>query len=194
MIASSLRVLLFGALVTACAHSPSPAEEGLAASGETPASVEVPPNEPGETGAPPPAVMSTETGAAVHPQERCASLTGEQKIKRAAVDAVVAAGLGHWLQGVQIDRVLEGRKFKGWKIGALHLANPCYAAVDLRPGDIVTAVNGNGPKQLERPETAQTIFASLKQAPAIEVNYLRNGQARTLRFEIVDSASLEKAP
>jgi type II secretory pathway component PulC len=113
---------------------------------------------------------------------------GEQKITRAAVHEVVAAGLGQWLQGVQIERVLEGRKFKGWKIGVLHLANPCYAAVDLRPGDVVTAVNGKGPKQLERPETAQEIFASLMQAPAIEVSFLRNGQPRVLRFEIASTA------
>lgn len=187
MLASSLRCLFFAALTTgmACAHSPSPAEEGLAATAETPPPVETPETEEGAPNTAGTTQVQAETGPPKLPQERCASLVGEQKIKRAAVEEVVAAGLGQWLQGVQIERVLEGRRFKGWKIAALHLANPCYAAVDLRPGDVVTAINGKGPKPLERPESAQEIFASLKQAPAIEVNYLREGQPRVLRFEIV---------
>ncbi|MDX2022172.1 MAG: hypothetical protein SF187_18195 [Deltaproteobacteria bacterium] len=182
---SFLRLFVLCAVtsIAACAHSPSPAEEGLAASNEAPTAVA---QDEAVAGTPMPAVAA-ESGPAKQPQERCLSLVGEQKIKRSAVDEVVAAGLGHWLQGVQLDRVLEGRKFKGWKIGVLHLENPCYAAVDLRPGDIVTAINGKGPKQLERPETAQEIFASLKKSPAIEVNYIRAGEPRVLRFDIVNT-------
>jgi hypothetical protein len=174
-----------GFATSGCAHSPSPAEQGLAATSNAPPPIEDPSV---EKAAPAPASpIVTDTGPAKRPEQRCESLVGEQSIKRSAVLQVVAAGLGSWLQGVQIDRVLDGRKFAGWKIGVLHLENPCYAAVDLRPGDIVVAINGQGPKNLERPESAQAVFDSLKKATAIEVAYLRDGKARQLRFEIVET-------
>lgn len=166
-----------------CAHGPSPAEEGLAETTPRSTLSEAPLAEEA-----PPEVAPAEEGPARRPEDRCAALIEGNKVRRAAVVEVVNQGLGRWLQGVQVERVLEKRKFVGWKIEALHLANPCYAAVDLRPGDVVTAVNAQGPRQLERPDSAQQVFEGLKTAPAIEVAYVREGQPRTLRFEIVAEA------
>lgn len=171
----------------ACAHTPSPAEEGLAVTSDTPPALDPSAVETDATKPGVPAPVATDSGPPKTPLQRCESLVGEQRIKRVAVNEVVDAGLGRWLAGVQIDRVLEGRKFKGWRIGVLHLENPCYAAVDLRPGDVVTSINGQGPKHLERPETAQQVFLSLKKAPAIEVGYLREGKPQVLRFEIAET-------
>ena len=171
--------------LTSCAHAPSAAEEGLAGTSDTHAGVHTPDLAGDSTADAVPATpIPVDSGPAKHPEERCNSLVGAQRIRRVAVNEVVAAGLGQWLSGVQIERVLEGRKFKGWRIVVLHLANPCYAAVDLRPGDVVTAVNGKGPKALERPESSQEIFESLKKASAIEVNYMRDGKAKVIRFDI----------
>ncbi len=174
-------LFVFSASLLACAHSPSPAEEGLAA---TEAQSDL--NQGDETGAAP-QMAEPEQGPARRPQDRCTSMTSENAVKRAAVAEVVDAGLGFWLQGVQVERVLEKRKFQGWRVQALHLTNPCYANVDLRPGDVVTAINGQGPKQLEKPDTAQVVFNSLKAAPAIEVSYVRDGQPRSLRIAIVEA-------
>jgi|GEM_PF-3400815 len=170
-----------------CAHRESPAEQGLAATSDTPIPGESSSGQHADTA--PTAPIVSDIGPAKRPEERCESLVGEQKIKRSAVLQVVGAGLGAWLQGVQIDRVLEGRKFAGWRIGVLHLENPCYAAVDLRPGDIVVSINGQGPKNLERPESAQAVFDSLKKAPAIEVAYVRDNKPRVLRFDIAETAA-----
>lgn len=178
---SSATLIALGAALGACAHTPTPAEEGLAA----PMS-EAPLTEPAGT-ADRAVEAPAEAAPPRSPTERCRSMVGTDAIKREAVSAVVAAGLGQWLQGVKVERVLEGRAFKGWKIQLLHLENPCYAAVDLRPGDVVTAINGQGPKPLERPESAMAVFNSLASAPAIEVTYLREGAPRKLRFEIVQS-------
>jgi hypothetical protein len=184
-----LRALSFGSLTLAgCAHSPSPAEQGLAAAPEPSPAAEVAPSET-EKAAPTTGIV-VDSGPAKRPEQRCESLLGgEQRIKRSAVVEVISAGLGKWLQGVHIERVLEGRKFAGWRILSLHLENPCYAAVDLRPGDIVTAVNGQGPKNLERPDSAQLLFDGLKKATAIEVAFSRENKPRVIRFEIAETPS-----
>lgn len=176
---------IFVTTTAGCAHTPSPAEHGLSATTDSSPSIDEP--SLAESAPAPVVPVINDNGPAKRPEQRCESLIGELRIKRSAVLEVVTAGLGSWLQGVQIDRVLVARKFAGWRIVVLHLENPCYAAVDLRPGDIVVAINGQGPKNLERPESAQAVFDSLKKAPAIEVSYLRDSKPRKLRFEIAET-------
>ena len=57
-----------------------------------------------------------------------------------------------------------------------------WGNTDLRPGDVVTHLNGTF---VEDPNQVYEAFEALREAPAIEVRFLREGQARVLRFPIV---------
>lgn len=101
---------------------------------------------------------------------------------RDEVSAVVDAGLGYFLQHVEVDAQLEHGTFRGFRI--LSLAPPDYwHGVDLKPGDVVTLVNG---MPIERPVEAHQAFSALKTADQLVVSYLRAGQPRQLTYHIKD--------
>jgi type II secretory pathway component PulC len=98
--------------------------------------------------------------------------------------AAIAQGLGAFLQHVDLDDapVRVAGRFRGFRIAALR--DPKFwSGVDLKPGDVVTRVNGF---PIERPEQAQTAFESLEVAPELRVSYERNGEPRELVYPIVD--------
>jgi hypothetical protein len=113
-------------------------------------------------------------------------------LARADVERVVDAGLGRFLAHVTLEPRLSAGKFTGWSIVALEPPE-LWRGVDLRPGDVVTKVNG---LPIERETEAFDAFQAVRQAPALEVSYLRASQPRRLRFDIVGAASpaLPKAP
>ncbi len=113
-------------------------------------------------------------------------------LKRADVERVVDAGLGQFLAQVAVEPSLSGGKFRGWSIVGLAPAE-AWRGVDLQPGDVVTRVNGMA---IEREMEAYDAFQAVRQAPTLEVTYLRQNQPRTLRFTIVGAPSpaLPKAP
>ena len=125
------------------------------------------------------------TAAAVKPPRVAPSVAplDEHHLARSAVRDVVAQGLGSFLQHVEIapQPVLAGGKFHGFRIAALHDA--FWAGVDLKPGDVVTSVNGF---PIEHPEQAQTAFDSLEVSSELRVAYERDGQPRELVYSIVD--------
>ncbi len=105
-------------------------------------------------------------------------------LARSAVHAAVADGLPLILQRVELDDhpVMAGGKFHGFRIVALR--DPAFwAGVDLKPGDVVTSVNGF---PIEHPEEAQTALESLDVASELKVAYERDGQTRELVYAIVD--------
>jgi S1-C subfamily serine protease len=121
---------------------------------------------------------------------RAAVATGT--LQRADVERVVDAGLGRFLGSVVIEPSLSAGKFTGWSIVGLEPAN-LWGGVDLQPGDVVTKVNG---MPIEREVEAFDAFQAVRQAPVLEISYLRQNQPRTLRFTIVGTPSpaLPKAP
>lgn len=113
----------------------------------------------------------------------CTSMSPDGALQRRALVEVVDQGLGVWLQGVRVKARVQQGKFGGWVIQSLHLANPCYARIDLRPGDVVTSING---RPIARDVQAYELWGTLKAAPAIEVEYERQGKPLRLRLDIVD--------
>ncbi len=105
-------------------------------------------------------------------------------LRRVAVRSAVAQGLGILLQRVELDDrpVRVGGKFYGFRIVALR-DSAFWSGVDLKPGDVVTSVNGF---PIERPEQAQTAFDSLEVASELRVAYDRDGQTRELVFAITE--------
>ena len=108
-------------------------------------------------------------------------------LPRSAVREVVAQGLGAFLQHVRLDDqpVRAGGKFRGFRIAALR-GERFWAGVDLKPGDVVTAVNGF---PIEHPEQALTAFESLDVASELRVADERDGQAREISYGIADDGS-----
>lgn len=140
---------------------------------------------------PPPDPASVPGGAskAVTPQPAAAVVGGQ--LLRADVERVVDAGLGRFLGHVVLEPSLSAGRFKGWSIVEL-VPRSLWGGVDLQPGDVVTKVNGMA---IEREAEAFDAFQAVRQAPALEITYLRQNQPRTLRFTIVGapSPSLPKA-
>jgi type II secretory pathway component PulC len=112
-----------------------------------------------------------------------ASALPANAIARSSVQAVLSAGPGAFLQSVSIDEhpVFLGGKFHGFRIAALQ--GESWRGIDLRPGDVVTRVNGFS---IEHPEDAAEAFYSLRVASELRVEYERDGEPHELRFGIVD--------
>ncbi|HXX68637.1 MAG TPA: serine protease [Polyangiaceae bacterium] len=108
----------------------------------------------------------------------------DSTLSRAAVRAVLVQGLGAFLQRVELDDhpVVVGGKFHGFRIMALH-DRAFWRSVDLRPGDVVTSVNGF---PIERPDQAATVFDSLDLASELRVAYEREGQPREIVYSIAE--------
>lgn len=103
-------------------------------------------------------------------------------LRRADVVNVVNAGFGSFLERVQVEPALDAGRFRGWTI--VDLAPPeFWQAVDLKPGDVVTSVNG---LPIERDMEAWAAFESLKTAKELAVSYSRAGADRRLAYRIVD--------
>jgi type II secretory pathway component PulC len=111
----------------------------------------------------------------------CTLFNKNGAISRAELSRQIEAGLGRWLQRVEGDRAIAKGRFQGWVIKSLHPQDPCYAKLSLRPGDIVTKVNGRG---LEKPEQAFEVMEDLKTSTNLVVDYLRDGKPQTMRLEI----------
>jgi type II secretory pathway component PulC len=74
---------------------------------------------------------------------------------------------------------MKDGRFYGFRLKAL---NPDWA-VDLRPGDVIVRVNG---QVIEHPEEADAALRSLEKAPALKIDYEREGKMRSLEIPIVD--------
>jgi len=121
--------------------------------------------------------------APVAPALACEARIGTDRLRRSAVKRTVDAGLGRWLQTVSVDPLLARGRFKGWIIRSLNPRDACYSGLDLRAGDVVTRVNGRG---IEHPEEALEVWTSLPASAELVIDFVRDGQPRTVRFGIVD--------
>lgn len=123
--------------------------------------------------APPPGVNLSEADVAPAPPGT---------LWRSDVDAALEAGLGRFLQRVELaPEVYEG-KFVGFRV--VELRPPSWwQGVDLFPGDVVTRVNG---MPIEQPTDAHAAFESLRKSDKLIVSYLRSGEERELEYRIIE--------
>ena len=105
-------------------------------------------------------------------------------IERHELTEVLDAGLGRYLQNVEMEPAFDRGTFIGFRIVQLFPGDLDYASLDLRPGDIVTRVNG---RPIARPEQAASVWDDLRSASELVVDYQRGGQEHALRFAIVDA-------
>lgn len=102
-------------------------------------------------------------------------------VSRGAVRETIRQGLGVFLQNVTVEDwpAMKDGKFHGFKLKAVR----ADWAVDLKPGDVVTRING---MPIERPEQADAALRSLETAKTLRVDLERDGAPRVLELPIVD--------
>ncbi len=128
------------------------------------------------------------TGPVARPADQGPTDGGAGKLRRSQLRSIVGQGLGAFLQNVSLDDrpVFLGGKFHGFRITQLRGE---LASSSLRPGDVVTRVNG---MPIERPEHALEAFRSLEVASELRIAYERDGEARELTYAIVEDAAAPK--
>jgi type II secretory pathway component PulC len=104
---------------------------------------------------------------------------------REDVNAVIDGGFPQFLQRVEVEPRLVQGQFRGWNIVNLS-PREFWSGVDLKPGDIVTRVNG---LPIERETEAFDVFESLKESDSLRVAFQRDGQDRLLEYRIVQRAN-----
>jgi type II secretory pathway component PulC len=132
---------------------------------------------------PPAQAPAAEQTAAAEAAPEVTPTRPEGTIARADLDAVLAGGLGRFLQGVETEPFREGGRFVGFRVLSFYPDDPALSSVDLSSGDVVVRVNG---QSIERPEHAIRVWDSLRVASELVVDVLRDGEPRELRFAIVD--------
>lgn len=95
---------------------------------------------------------------------------------------MVDAGLGRFLQKVDVEPSFAGGRFQGFRIVELR-PGAFWQSVDLRPGDVVLRINE---LPIERDKQAYDAFQTLRTAKELRVDYLRDGQPRSLLYPISD--------
>ena len=103
-------------------------------------------------------------------------------IERGDLNTVLHQGPAWLLSRVPLEEVLKKGKFIGWRVRELPLE---WQGVDLRPGDVVTAVNT---MPLETPTEFWGAWTTLTVASELKVAYLREGVARELSLPIQGTA------
>lgn len=105
-------------------------------------------------------------------------------IARKELIRVLDAGLGRYLQNVEMTPEFKKGSFVGFRIVSLFPGDLTYASLDLRPGDTVTLING---KPISRPEQASAVWKELRTASDLVIDYRRGMTDHTMRFAIVDA-------
>lgn len=105
------------------------------------------------------------------------------EIPRGTLAGVLELGLARFLRGVVTEPHLDDGSFVGYRILQMYPDDPRFQSLELQPGDTVTRVNGHS---IERPEQAYEVWMSLRVSSELLVDYLHEGEARQIRFAIVD--------
>jgi type II secretory pathway component PulC len=102
--------------------------------------------------------------------------------RREIIDTL-SRGLGAFLARVQVEPAISQGRFHGWRILALQGTSDEWGGVDLKPGDVVTDING---RSIERPEQALASWQSLAVARELRVGRERKGERGELVYPIDD--------
>lgn len=118
---------------------------------------------------------------APRPEAPVAKGTRTGTIDRARLLAVLDAGPGAFLRQVEVTAHLDGQRFIGWElVQLLDHAGP-LSVVDVAPGDVLLAVNGN---PLSRPDQLQTVWDGLRNANEVTAELWRGNAKLELKFAV----------
>lgn len=112
-------------------------------------------------------------------------------IERAKLIAVLDGGPGTFLRQLEISPRMDGERFVGWQlVQLLDKTGPLYD-VDVAPGDVLLAING---QPLSRPDQLQTIWDSLRTANEVRAQLWRGNAKLELAFAIEPKVEAAPAP
>ncbi|HVC37728.1 MAG TPA: type II secretion system protein GspC [Gammaproteobacteria bacterium] len=89
----------------------------------------------------------------------------------------------HLLDVMRAMPVMENGKLSGYRVFPVGNSD-AFAKLGLKPGDVVTAVNG---MPLDNPAESMSILNKLKTSEQISITYTRNGQQQTQVLQMQDS-------
>jgi type II secretory pathway component PulC len=102
-------------------------------------------------------------------------------IERAKLITVLDGGPGTFLRQMEVTPRMEGERFVGWQlVQLLDKTGPLYD-VDVAPGDVLLAING---QSISRPDQLQTIWDSLRTANEVRAQLWRGNAKLELAFAI----------
>lgn len=106
------------------------------------------------------------------------------QVSRDQLLVVLDQGPAAFLAGVELQPYFREQRFAGWQIVRFWPGDPRFAAVDIEPGDVVTAING---REIMKPQHLFEVWSELRDAAEIVVSGQRASTRFELRFEVVDS-------
>lgn len=107
--------------------------------------------------------------------------TPRSSLSRQAVEEAVDAGLGAFLQRIQVEPVTRDGAYLGFQLKAVDPAGG-WSAYDVQVGDIITHANG---KSLEAEVTAFEVFQELRTAQELRLSLIRDGVSRQVVIPIL---------
>jgi len=102
-------------------------------------------------------------------------------IDRARLDAVLDGGPGQFLRQFEVTARMDGDRFVGWQLVQLIDRTGPLVDVDVAPGDVLLAVNG---QPISRPDQLQTVWDSLRSANQLDADLWRGSGKLRLSFVI----------
>jgi S1-C subfamily serine protease len=105
-------------------------------------------------------------------------------IERARLVAVLDGGPGAFLRQLEVAPRMTGDRFVGWQLVQLVDRDSALADVDVVPGDVLVAVNG---QPVSRPDQLQSLWDSLRTANEIRADLWRGDGKLQLVFAITPS-------
>ena len=102
-------------------------------------------------------------------------------IARDRLITVLDAGPGNFMRQFEVQAKLAGDRFVGWELVQLVGRENMLFDVDLAPGDVLLAING---QQIARPDQLQTVWDSLRTANEVTAQLWRGQTKLTLEFAI----------
>lgn len=106
---------------------------------------------------------------------------GEGEIQRGDLIAFLNEGPPQIFQALHLSPVLSGSEFAGFSIVSIEVESGPIAESGLREGDVVTAING---RDISRVEMFLEVWESMESAEQLNIDYVRDGRARTLAWHI----------
>lgn len=112
-------------------------------------------------------------------------------LRREDVVEIISAGPPAFLAKIDVRPARDAStgKFAGWEI--VQIADPELAAGAIKPGDVITRVNG---KKIEDPVQFFDVFRSLVLAPELRISVMRGKETQELRFPIDEEPGSTEVP
>jgi S1-C subfamily serine protease len=102
-------------------------------------------------------------------------------IDRARLNAVLDGGPGQFLRQFEVTPRMDGNRFIGWQLVQLIDRTGPLVDVDVVPGDVLLAING---QPISRPDQLQTLWDSLRTANSVDADLWRGNGKLRLSFAI----------